>query len=298
LNLISGITFIKNGLTLGYPFKESIESIEPLCDEVIINVGFDDPTLVSDDGTYEFLRDTFTHKKFIFLKSWWDPNLRSGGEVLSLQTNLALAKATGKYCQYIQGDEVLHEDDLPAIHNGVIKLENERDIDGLIFNYRHFYGDVSIYKYSRNIYRREVRLIRNGAKIKSWKDAQGFRFSNDLKISAKGVDAKVYHYGWARAENVMRKKVKSFSKLYHQDSYVDKVPEFVYEKGWGMKQFLGTHPQVMNAWIEANKNSIDFSSMKLKWEWNMPGLWISDLLESLTNYRIGEYKNFKYKGEI
>jgi len=44
-NLISGFTFIKHGLNLGYPIKESIESIEPLCDEIIINVGYDDPEL-------------------------------------------------------------------------------------------------------------------------------------------------------------------------------------------------------------------------------------------------------------
>ena len=33
---VSGFTFIKNGLSLGYPIKESIMSIEPLCDEIII----------------------------------------------------------------------------------------------------------------------------------------------------------------------------------------------------------------------------------------------------------------------
>ena len=36
--LISGFTFIKNGISLGYPFVESIQSIAPLCDEVVIMV--------------------------------------------------------------------------------------------------------------------------------------------------------------------------------------------------------------------------------------------------------------------
>ena len=45
---VSGFTFIKNGLTLGYPVLESILSIEPLCDEVIVNVGFEDEQCTQD----------------------------------------------------------------------------------------------------------------------------------------------------------------------------------------------------------------------------------------------------------
>ena len=48
---ISGFTFIKNGLTLGYPILESVQSIDPICDEVVINVGYDDPNLEKDDGS-------------------------------------------------------------------------------------------------------------------------------------------------------------------------------------------------------------------------------------------------------
>ena len=113
--LISGVTFIKNGLTLGYPIRESIESIAPICDEVIINVGFDDIELSKDDGTWDYLKRHFKGEKYIFLKSYWDPEMTSKGFILSDQTNIALEKASGKYCQYIQGDECLHEKDLQRI---------------------------------------------------------------------------------------------------------------------------------------------------------------------------------------
>ena len=79
---ISGITFIKNGLSLGYPIKESVESILPFCDEIIINVGFDNPELTGDDGTWEYLNDTFKGPQFKFLKSWWDPAKRKNGLIL------------------------------------------------------------------------------------------------------------------------------------------------------------------------------------------------------------------------
>ncbi|TNF02276.1 MAG: glycosyltransferase family 2 protein [Deltaproteobacteria bacterium] len=288
---VSGFTFIKNGLTLGYPIKESIQSIEPLCDEIVINVGFDDPNLTGDDGTHEYLRDSFPSDKFKFIRSWWDPEISAHGMILSQQTNIALEKCTGDYCQYIQGDEAIHEEDLPAIEDGIRQMEKNLDIDGLIFNYIHFYGNVDIYKYTRNVYRREVRLIRGQKGIKSWLDAQGFRAADDTKIKARLIDARVFHYGWARKENVMNAKVNAFEKLYHGKEYEN--PEFKYEKIWGLKPFTKTHPAVMKEWIETHRNDVDIMQMQSHFEWKNVGLAISDALESLTGYRMGEYKNYR-----
>lgn len=288
--LISGFTFIKNGLTLGYPIKESIESIEPLCDEIIINVGFDNIELKNDDGTFDYLNDHFKHPKFKFLKSYWNPSLRKDGLILSEQTNIALKECKGKYCQYIQGDEVIHEDDLPLIQNAVMDMEENNLIEGLVFNYLHFYGNVDIIKHTRNTYRREVRLIRNHSGIKSWKDAQGFKHSDERKLNCIQIPARIFHYGWARKEQVMKKKVMEFDKLYHEE---DKAPSFQYERIWGLKRFTETHPQVVKKWVLENKNEIDILALKTKFERKNISLCLSDLIESITGYRIGEYKNFK-----
>jgi hypothetical protein len=287
---VSGFTFIKNGLSLGYPIKESIESIEALCDEIIINVGFDDPALESDDGTYEYLRNIFTDQKYIFLKSWWDPKISSEGRILSQQTNLALEKCRGKYCQYIQGDEALHESDLRLIELGIKKLDANPEIDGLIYNYLHFYGNVNILKYTRNVYRREVRLIRNHKGIKSWKDAQGFRGNKNQKIKAALIKSRIFHYGWARQEQVMNKKVQTFEKLYHGEKFENE--KFNYQRIWGLRAFTHNHPKVMEKWIQENKNDLDILSLPMRNEWKNVGLFLSDTLEDLTGYRIGEYKNY------
>jgi hypothetical protein len=292
MSLISGFTFIKNGLTLGYPILESVKSIEPLCDEIVINVGFDDPNLEKDDGTYAYLRDHLQSPKFKFLKNYWDPNLTSQGLVFSQQTNLALQACQGKYCQYIQGDEALHENDLPTIEREVRLLENQPHIDGLIFKYLHFYGNVDIIRYTRSVYRREVRLIRNGKGIKSWLDAQGFRHANDTKIQARLIDATVYHYGWARKEQIMSKKVKVMDSFYHGNER-DNNPDFTYHRIWGLKPFKQTHPQIMEQWINQHRNDLDIMNMNLKLHWKDMGLALTDALESLTGYRLGEYKNYR-----
>ena len=290
---ISGFTFIKNGLTLGYPILESVLSIEPICDEVIINVGFNNVECTEDDGTWDYLTKNLTGAKYKFVKSWWDPNIQKSGLILSQQTNIALSHCTGDYCQYIQGDECVHEDDLPIILKGVEEMEKNKAIDGLIFNYMHFYGNVDTFKYTRNLYRREVRLIRNHKGIKSWLDAQGFRHANDTKIHARLIDARIFHYGWARAEQVMKKKVKVFDTFYHGDVEQERAKSFKYERNWGLRKFKKTHPKVMKDWIEKNRNPMDLMSLPLTLDWNVPGLVFTDAIEAVTGYRLGEYKNYR-----
>lgn len=290
---ISGFTFIKNGLTLGYPILESVLSIEPICDEVIINVGFNNVECTEDDGTWDYLTKNLTGAKYKFVKSWWDPSIQKSGLILSQQTNIALSHCTGDYCQYIQGDECVHEDDLPIILKGVEEMEKNKAIDGLIFNYMHFYGNVDTFKYTRNLYRREVRLIRNHKGIKSWLDAQGFRHANDTKIHARLIDARIFHYGWARAEQVMKKKVKVFDTFYHGDVEQERAKAFKYERNWGLRKFKKTHPKVMKDWIEKNRNPMDLMSLPLTLDWNVPGLVFTDAIEAVTGYRLGEYKNYR-----
>ena len=289
---ISGFTFIKNAITLGHPIRESIQSIAPFCDEVIINVGHDQQAAPQDDGTYQYLRDVFTEKKYRFIRSWWDPSLRKDGLILSQQTNLALEQCRGKYCQYIQGDEAVHEEDFIHIQEGIKSLEKSPGINGLIFHYLHFYGSARTIKCGRTTYRREVRLIRNNQNIRSYKDAQGFRYQDGTKFLAKQIPARIFHYGWARAESVMAKKIVAIDKLFHGDQKRDNQ-NYQYRREWGLKPFLQAHPQVMGSWIQANKNDEDFLNKGLHFRWKDLRLMASDTIENLTGWRMGEFKNFK-----
>src|SRR5947209_17722105 len=97
---ISGFTFIRNGVELGYPFVPSIRSLLPLCDEVIVNV----PR--STDGTLEAVQ-AIIDPKIRIIKSDWDENERAGDPILRRHTDLALEQCTGNWCVYLQGDEAL-----------------------------------------------------------------------------------------------------------------------------------------------------------------------------------------------
>ena len=47
---ISGCTFVRNGFLLGYPVKESLQSLHSICDEVVIAVGN------SEDDTLKYVQ--------------------------------------------------------------------------------------------------------------------------------------------------------------------------------------------------------------------------------------------------
>jgi hypothetical protein len=289
---ISGFTFIKNGLSLGYPILESILSIERFCDEVVVNVGFNNQNLSQDDGTHDYLRDHLKGSKYKFLKSYWDPEKTKQGLVLSEQTNIALAKCSHQYCQYIQADEIVHEDDIKIIEEDLKVLEEDSQLLGLAFRYHHFYGSPDIVRHTKNTYRREVRLIKNHQGILSHLDAQGFRKKGEKFISLES-SARIFHYGWARSEILMNKKNVEFHKLYHGKDF--QAAPYEYAKVWGLKKFTGTHPKVMKDWIEKNKNTLDILGLPLKWEKNTLRYMISDFIESLSGVRLGEYKSYLKK---
>jgi len=79
---VSGFTIVRNGELYAYPYVEAIQSILPLCDEMIINVGR------SDDDTLQIVKSIDSDKIKIF-ESEWDMILKDG-KVLSVETNRAL----------------------------------------------------------------------------------------------------------------------------------------------------------------------------------------------------------------
>jgi hypothetical protein len=98
---ISGVTIIRNGVKLGYPFIQSIRSILPLCSELVVGVGD------SEDDTRERILK-INDPKIKILDTVWDMSKRSGGEVLSEQTNIALSRCSGDWVFYIQSDEAVN----------------------------------------------------------------------------------------------------------------------------------------------------------------------------------------------
>ncbi len=283
---VSGFTFIKNAVKYDFPLVESVTSILPLCDEFIIVHGD------SEDSTRNLI-DSINSPKIKVFDTVWDPNLKQGGLILSQQTNVALSKTTGDWCFYIQADEVVHEKYLPEIQKAMQTYLDDKKAEGLLFKYIHFYGSYNHVATSRQWYRNEVRIVRNNIEVQSYKDAQGFRI-NDRKLKVKPLDSYMFHYGWARPPQTMQKKMKNFHSLWHSKDWIDEnvsdETEYDFSGMDSLELFSGSHPTVMKERIE--KSSIQFNPkiQKIKKGFKRSFL---DLIEKLTGYRIGEYKNYR-----
>ncbi|MDX5321009.1 MAG: glycosyltransferase family 2 protein [Bacteroidota bacterium] len=250
---VSGFTFIRNALIYDYPIVEAIRSILPLCDEVVVAVG------QSEDATLELIQ-SIDPSKIRIIETQWDDTLREGGRVLAVETDKAFAAISkdSDWAFYIQGDEVIHEEDLPAIQLAMQENLSRTEVDGLLFHYRHFYGSYDYVGDSLNWYPKEIRIIRNNPEIYSYRDAQGFRMRQDDKLKVVQIPAYVNHYGWVKEPEAMQKKQETFNKLWHDDQWVEthvvKAAEFDYAAHVrSLKRFTGTHPKVMQERI-ARKN--------------------------------------------
>jgi glycosyltransferase involved in cell wall biosynthesis len=240
---VSGFTFIRNAVRYDYPILEAIRSILPLCDEVVVAVGR------SEDGTRELI-EGLGDPRIRIIDTEWDDSLREGGRVLAVETNKALAAVAPQsdWCVYIQGDEVLHEGGLPAVREAMRTADDRAD--GLLFAYKHFYGSYDYVGASAGWYRHEIRAIRPGRGIFSYRDAQGFRKAPDRPLNVVRVGATVHHYGWVKEPAAMQRKQESFHRMWHDDAWVAQhvVPAEAFDYGRELRhlaRFTGTHPAVM-----------------------------------------------------
>ena len=285
---VSGFSFIRNAVRFDYPVLEAIQSVLPLCDEFIIAVG------ASDDGTRERI-ESIQSPKLRILDTTWNESLREGGKVLAHETNKAL-EATAEdsdWCLYIQGDEVLHEMYHSPLRAAMEKWKDHPEVEGLLFDYLHFYGSYDYVGDSTRWYRKEVRVVRKNPSVYSFRDAQGFRFNN-RPLRVKPANAVMFHYGWVKPPEAQQEKQKAFHKLWHGDDWVERhvgdAHTFDYSEIDSLVRFSGTHPSVMQPRIREKNWTFDFDPSKKKLSYKSR---LKLQVEKWTGWRPGEYKNYR-----
>lgn len=291
---VAGFTIIRNALLYDYPVVEAIKSVLPICDYFLVAVG------KSDDGTLNLIR-SIDDLKVRVLETEWDDSLREGGRVLAEETNKAFDAIPAEYdwCFYIQADECVHEQDHPVIRTAMQRWLDDPETEGLLFDYRHFYGSYDFVGVSRRWYRREVRIIRNNKQIRSYRDAQGFRKvlpdENDaaVKLHVRHIHAHIFHYGWVKHPEAQQRKQLNFNKLWHSDTKVQAMvgdkTVYEYDGSEPLDHFRGTHPAVMRPRIKAMNWQFAGDPTESRWSWKDS---LSNWVEKLTGWRPGEYRNY------
>jgi len=252
----------KNADKLYYPLKEAIESILPIVDEFVVAIGDGD----EGDRTRQLIEQIDSDKVHI-IDTVWDLDKYPNGMENAHQTDIAREACSGDWLFYLQADEVIHEQYLPVIRKRCEELLDNEEVEGLLFKYRHFWGDYDHYHESHGWYPEEIRIVRNRPDIHSWESAQSFRRIPDFdglnyrqreathRLKVARVDAYVYHYGWVRPPRLMQRKKKALDTIHKGQSAANKLhdtqaSQFDYGPLQKLPQFTGTHPTVMKDWIE------------------------------------------------
>ncbi len=287
---VVGFTIVRNAVRLDYPVVEAISSILPLCDEMIVAVGN------STDKTLDLIQG-IRSEKIKIIQTTWDDSQRQGGRALAIETDKAYAAIPGDadWCFYIQADEVLHEEYYDTVRAAMEQYKNDKNVDGLLFNYKHFYGSYDYLGSSWSWYRREIRVIRKQEGIFSYRDAQGFRKTPNEKLRVKLINAFIYHYGWVRDPRAMQRKQEAFSHFYHDDAWIAtnfkaKADEFDYSRIDALERFQGTHPHVMKNRLARLNWTFDHDLSKNKLSLREK---LKRVISQLVGWRIGEYRNYK-----
>jgi hypothetical protein len=307
---ISGFSFVRNGHKLYYPIVESIKSILPICDEFIVAVGIGD----ADDKTKEMIQ-AINDPKIVIIDTEWDEKYFKKGIINSIQTDIAKERCTGDWLFYVQADEVVHEKYLPIIKHRCEQLLNNNEVEGLLFNYKHFWGDYQHYHQGHGWYPHEIRIIRNIKQIHSYQSAQSFRWFDyydnprqeigTRKLRVASVEADIYHYGWVRPPHLMQNKRKSLDSVHWgikkaQEHYNKETNYFDYGPLNKLAVFNDTHPLVMYEMIskmnwhdklqytgKPDKSRLPHKHELLKYR-------IISFIERIFNHgkTIGEFKNY------
>jgi len=239
---VSAFTFIKNGQILGYPFIQSIKSILSIVDEFIINVG------ESEDDTLALIL-SIKDPKIRIIQSTWNDNMYDRGYVYGQQKMIAQFNCTGDWAFYIEGDEVYHEDDLKKIKESMQAHVNNPEVEALIFDFYHFYGNANSYLDSPGWYRSEARIIKNSVRSYAPDGLFWLVLGSNKKgryPKAKHTGVHCYHYGWVRSEEKMNLKSEKVQKYWgnkHTKIDYSQMDQTI------IKEFCGTHPKIVQDWL-------------------------------------------------
>jgi glycosyltransferase involved in cell wall biosynthesis len=285
---VAGFTIIKNAVINDFPILEAIRSILPVVDEMIVLIGD------STDETIALI-ESIGDPKIKIHHSVWDKHLRKGGSVLAVETDkaFALIDPSFTWAFYIQGDEVVHEKYHATIKEACQLYAEDTEVQGLLFNYKHFFGTYDYVGDSRKWYAHETRIIRNNKSISAYRDAQGFRIGK-TKLPVAAIEASIYHYGWVKSPAQMKKKQKQSATYWNDDTKMQEIiasPDYYDFTGFdSLERFTETHPAVMLDRIQQKNWAIDLDITKKNFSFKNRILYY---FEKWTGIRPFDFRNHK-----
>ena len=202
---ISVCFVIKDAITNGYPFWESLESCLPFADEIVISEGY------SDDDTLHFLKlFAVQHPgKVEIFHDYWGAIESPNGEAISVISNLNLRRCKYEWIYYLQADEIIHPGNYSYIR---MIADNDIPVNSVEFWFVHFLGSwipigpLSVPDWP-GFYNVAIRMVRNRDDIQLRGDAWTFGGETNPAMIAELAPRHLYHLAWVFPENILQKRM-------------------------------------------------------------------------------------------
>jgi hypothetical protein len=188
----------------------------------------------------------------------------------------------------------LHEDSIGAMRQSMERELNNKEVQGLLVDYTHFYGSYWTTVYSFGWYYKEVRVVRREANVQSVGDAQGFRSREGLKLRVKDSGGRYFHYGFALEPGQMHQRKANLVSLYTNTPPVpSRRPPTFYDDDQKVRPFTATHPAVMKETVAAAHWSYKSRNPLIRFRRNYFWEDIALLLKQCTGITLGVHKNYR-----
>lgn len=242
---LSAYSYLYQGVAFDYPFIESLQSVLPVVDELVVTYAEPCP-----DGTYEQLLRLAAHYPQLRLlpsRLWTAPDKPLDGSLIRQAAEEAMAACTGDWLWHLQADEVYSNADAKKVRE-LVNVSHHQDVHGFIFNVLHFYGDANTVVGPQGAaagwYLQCVRLSRKGAGQHEG-DAWTQSLIPAVAHGLRRTDITLYHYGHLRQAAVAEDKNRFMYSLYRADG--QRPAHFVRPEQTQhcLVPFDGQHPESM-----------------------------------------------------
>lgn len=256
---LSGLVLIRNGLELDYCFREAIESLLPVCEEVVVSDG------ESTDGTQELIRDWQAKEPKIKLCIYKWPNPKADVDFYVDWIQQGRHHCQGTHLCHLDADEVLDERN----YSSVLKYAKEGPNNTLRCKRLNFWRDAQTLIPPGVCLGHEVIRL---APQPMWLPSDGIHpLGGDAVMMAKDSRITIYHYGFLRRTVAYFEKSKRLHGYFFgtYDERLKKAEEVTKDGGNWMSAIENVewtqrlvpyddphHPAVARDWLRSRGYSI------------------------------------------
>lgn len=255
---LGGNVCIRNGLSLDYTIKETIESLLPVCERVYVADG------QSDDGTEEMLREWADREPKISVLQYPWPKPRASIEFWVTWINWNRQRIAEPFQIQLDGDEILHENSYPILEEFKKNTPANKRVSLRCARYNFWRDAKTLIPPGHCLGHRVVRV----APTKVWLPSDGEHvLGQDAIAMAQESDMEIMHYGFLRNREAYFEKSKKLHG-YFFDTYDDRLVEAEKKEGNWMAQienvpwtsqlqgFPGSHPALAVPWLKARNYDV------------------------------------------